>query len=340
MSNFFSNYLGKIALMTAAVLWAGCSDSDLEVDESLSQTNVQEKSQKHQNQSQIEILNAVKIFKPGYHPKIDLPKLSGGSPLYGCCETEKEYLEDYSFEEEGVFVEVSKWTKHGKKSTRNFKIIEKIIHGDSKKLFYIYKSFFDKNRLYMHSVTLRVSLNKKGDVKNIEVDSPKMEYAAFEKQVVDYVKQLYFKGLASSAFTLRFNFYIPIKEYGLSNWNEWWQALSRRSVEAPKRSDIVVVDAFGLDINDIWRVCRQRTPFLRQIYRNYLNKNPKFSGSVVLKIDIGFGGLIENVEIDSSTTGDNEFDEKIRNAVSRWNFGKKQISGTFKVPFKFYEKEN
>ena len=175
--------------------------------------------------------------------------------------------------------------------------------------------------------------------KNVVINSPKAEDAFFENQLVDYVKKLRFNGFASSVFSLNLHFYIPIKEYGLSNWGAWRQALSRRSVEAPKRSDIVVVDAYGLDVDDIWRVCLRRPPFLRQIYKNYLKKKTKFSGTVVLKIDIGFGGLIENVEIDSSTTGDKEFDEKIRNAVSRWNFGKKQISGTFKVPFSFYEKD-
>lgn len=343
MAKNFSKYLGKLAMMTAAVLWAGCGDSELEADELVSQTNVQVKSQKVQEQPKkglLGILDAVQVFKPGYHPIIELPKLSGVTPLYGCCKTEKEYLEDFSFEEEGVFVEVSKWTKRGKKSNRDFKIIEKKIRGEAKVLFDFYKSFFEKNRLYMYSVFLKVSLDKKGVVKNIVVNSPEAEYAAFENQIVDYVKNLRFKGFASSTFSMDLNFYIPMKENKLSNWDEWQQALSKRFVKAPKRSDIVVVDAYGLDINDIWRVCRQRTPFLRQIYRNYLKKNPKFSGTVVLKIEVGFGGFFKKVEIDSSTTGDNEFDEKIRNAVSRWSFGKKQIQGTFKIPFTFYEKEN
>ena len=342
MAKNFSKYLGKIALMTAAVVWAGCSDSELEADEPIPQINVQVKSQKVQKQPKkglLGLLDAVQVFKPGYHPKIDLPKLSGGSPLYGCCETETEYLEDYSFEEEGVFVEVSKWTKRGKKSNRDFKIIEKKIRGEAKVLFDFYKSFFEKNRLYMYSVFLKVSLDKKGVVKNIVVKLPKMEYVAFESQVADCVKKLRFKGFASSAFSLDLNFYIPMKENKLSNWGEWQQAFFKRFVKTPNRSDIVVVDAFGLDINDIWRVCRQRTPGLRHIYKSYLKKNPKFSGTVVLKIEVGFGGFFKKVEIDSSTMGDNEFDEKIRNAVSRWNFGKKQISGTFKVPFSFYEKD-
>ena len=89
MSNFFSKYLGKIALMTAAVLWAGCSDSELEADEPISQTNVQVKSQKVQRQPKKGLLDAVQVFKPGYHPIIELPKLSGVTPLYGCCKTEK-----------------------------------------------------------------------------------------------------------------------------------------------------------------------------------------------------------------------------------------------------------
>jgi TonB family protein len=340
MAKNFSKYLGKIALTAAAVLWAGCSDSELEADEPISQTNVQVKSQKVQKQPKKGLLDAVQVFKPGYHPIIELPKLSGVTPLYGCCKTEKEYLEDFSFEEEGVFVEVSKWTKLGKKSNRDFKIIEKKIRGEAKVLFDFYKSFFEKNRLYRYSVFLKVSLDKKGVVKNIEVDSPKMEYAAFENQIVDYVKNLRFKGFASSTFSLNFNFYIPMKENKLSNWGEWQQAFFKRSVKTPNRSDIVVVDAFGLDINDIWSVCRQRTPGLRHIYKSYLKKNPKISGTVVLKIEVGFGGFFKKVEIESSTTDCKEFDEKIRMAVSRWNFGKKQIQGTFKIPFTFYEKEN
>ena len=40
MSNFFSKYLGKIALTAAAVLWAGCGDSNKKTDEPVVQNNV------------------------------------------------------------------------------------------------------------------------------------------------------------------------------------------------------------------------------------------------------------------------------------------------------------
>ena len=307
MANVFSKYLGKLALMAASVLWA--SDVD----------------------------DAVKYVESEYSSLAALLNTSSTTVLYGCCETENEYLDEFSFEDKGVFVEVYKWTKHGKKGYRDFKIVERTVRGEIKKLFEAYKSFFEKEQLYMHTVSLSVSLGKKGAVKNVEIKSTEAGYETFDKQIADRVKQLSFKGFTSSSFSLDFNFYIPIKELQLSNWAEWQQALINGLVKAPKKSDIAVVYGFGLDVNYIWYVCRRRTPMLRHLYKKYLRKNPKFSGTVVLKIDVGFGGLIEKIEIDSSTTGYKEFDEDVRNFVSRWFFGEKQIQGSVKIPFTFYE---
>lgn len=307
MANVFSKYLGKLALMAASVLWA--SDVD----------------------------DAVKYVESEYPSLAALLNTSSTTVLYGCCETENEYLDEFSFEDKGVFVEVYKWTKHGKKGYRDFKIVERTVRGEIKKLFEAYKSFFEKEQLYMHTVSLSVSLGKKGAVKNVEIKSAETGYETFDKQIADRVKQLSFKGFTSSSFSLDLNFYIPIKELQLSNWAEWQQALIKGLVKAPKKSDIAVVYGFGLDVNYIWYVCRRRTPMLRHLYRKYLRKNPKFSGTVVLKIDVGFGGLIEKIEIDSSTTGYKEFDEDVRNFVSCWFFGEKQIQGSVKIPFTFYE---
>ena len=307
MANVFSKYLGKLALMAASVLWA--SDVD----------------------------DAVKYVESEYPSLAALLNTSSTTVLYGCCETENEYLDEFSFEDKGVFVEVYKWTKHGKKGYRDFKIVERTGRGEIKKLFEAYKTFFEKEQLYMHTVSLSVSLGKKGAVKNVEIKSAETGYETFDKQIADRVKQLSFKGFTSSSFSLDFNFYIPIKELQLSNWAEWQQALINGLVKAPKKSDIAVVYGFGLDVNYMWYVCRRRTPMLRHLYRKYVRKPTKFSGTVVLNIDVGFGGLIEKIEIDSSTTGYKEFDEDVRNFVSRWFFGEKQIQGSVKIPFTFYE---
>jgi hypothetical protein len=45
MAKNFSKYLGKIALTAAAVLWAGCGDSDKKADETVTQKNVKAEQQ-------------------------------------------------------------------------------------------------------------------------------------------------------------------------------------------------------------------------------------------------------------------------------------------------------
>ncbi len=59
MAKNFSKYLGKIALMTAAALWAGCSDSEKKADETVSQTSVKAEPQQVQEQLKKETVESV-----------------------------------------------------------------------------------------------------------------------------------------------------------------------------------------------------------------------------------------------------------------------------------------
>ena len=59
MAKNFSKYLGKIALMTAAVLWAGCSDSEKKVNETVPQTSVKAEPQQVQEQLKKETVESV-----------------------------------------------------------------------------------------------------------------------------------------------------------------------------------------------------------------------------------------------------------------------------------------
>jgi TonB family protein len=90
--------------------------------------------------------------------------------------------------------------------------------------------------------------------------------------------------------------------------------------------------------SDIMRIVRQRTPGLRHIYNKHLKKKPGFQGKVTLKFTIAPGGEIISMNLVSSTTDYNEFDIDIKNAVSRWTFGKiKSGNTTVTIPFTFTE---
>ena len=59
MAKNFSKYLGKIALMTAAVLWAGCGDSEKKADETVPQMSVKAEPQQVQGQLEKETVESV-----------------------------------------------------------------------------------------------------------------------------------------------------------------------------------------------------------------------------------------------------------------------------------------
>lgn len=90
--------------------------------------------------------------------------------------------------------------------------------------------------------------------------------------------------------------------------------------------------------SDVMKVVRNRTPGLRHIYNKYLKKNPGFQGKVTLQFTIAPGGEIVHIVIASSTTGYQEFDNEVKNAVGRWTFSKiKSGNTTVTIPFTFSE---
>ena len=216
MSNFFSKYLGKIALTAAAVLWSGCGESDKKADESAELQTVQEQSKKAFVDS---------VQKVVRDSSITSETISGVTVLYGTTRC-----------------------RYGKP------IGDSLLYG-----------------------------------------------------------LLYGSGGGIMAKT-------------------------KGEVQVPQESDIVIENGQDLDVHYVLKTVRQRTYGLSHVYRKYLRKKLHFEGTVVLKLKVDEMGNVENIVLDSSTTGYEEFDEDIRRAVNRWIFEKKKVRGTFKIPFKFYEK--
>ncbi len=109
------------------------------------------------------------------------------------------------------------------------------------------------------------------------------------------------------------------------------------SVRIPAESDIDVAGN-SRSPADIAKVIRQRAPGLRHIYNKFLKKKPRFLGKVTLRLMIAPDGEIVSISVISSTTGYSEFDCEIKDAVSRWKFGKVRFGNTsVTIPFTFSE---
>lgn len=114
---------------------------------------------------------------------------------------------------------------------------------------------------------------------------------------------------------------------------------ARGSIKTPSERDIDMGAGGGSrSAADIMKVVRQRTPGLRHIYNKNLKVKPGFAGKVTLRFTIAPGGQVISNSIASSTTGFSDFDNEVKNAVSRWVFSKvKSGNTTVTIPFTFSE---
>lgn len=81
---------------------------------------------------------------------------------------------------------------------------------------------------------------------------------------------------------------------------------------------------------DVAEIMRQRSPGLEHIYNKFLKKKPGFKGRVVLRFEIAPSGEVARSTVAYSSTGYEEFDNAIRDAVGQMTFGTVE-SGSAKV---------
>lgn len=141
---------------------------------------------------------------------------------------------------------------------------------------------------------------------------------------------------------------VKIDENGIPVIDEkYLQGRARGVAKAPTYEELSV--ASGVDSNRVLvlRTIRQRTPGLRHIYNKHLKRNPSFSGTIVFRLNINADGAVQKVQIDSTTTGNTDFDEEVQKAVGRWNFQNMNSGVVAKLntdvvatfPIRFYEDE-
>lgn len=309
MAKFLSKHLGKMALMTAAALWASCNAAKEEKTAS----------------------NTLDETKPA-----EISSSTKSTEAFA-----SEQYEEQNFEIEEASVHISKLSPADKEPNQDLSIVKKVILSNGKTLSRIYKSFFKNDSAY-RQISFDIRLDKKGNIKDITVKSSKTGNDSFDKNIVDYLKQIRFRGVSSSTFSLNFNFHIPEPMdnsisggvlYGISGNIT---ILTKASVTL-KEWNIEISDGSSFTTEEIYKAVQKRIQGLRHIYRKHLKKKTKFNGTVILNLKINANGDVENVVIKSSTTSYQEFDAEIVKAVSRWKFPKSKTGGNVTIPFNFQE---
>ena len=113
---------------------------------------------------------------------------------------------------------------------------------------------------------------------------------------------------------------------------------SKDGVKAPNARDIDIGNDAARSKAEIMTVANQRMQGLRNIYDKYLKLKPDFTGNVKLEFTIAASGDIVGINIISSTTGYDEFDNDVKNMIATWKWKTiKNGNTTATIPFNFAE---
>jgi len=341
MANFFGKYLGMFVLLAAAMLWASCSDVDKIADKT---------SKQEHTKIEFSVDSKKETHEIYYDPDLLLTT---------------------QFDTNGVLIKVFKAYSIESAFGYNDDLekIAQILRKETKPIYEIFDSFYKKEtcyELYVIYLTLNVSIGTNGVVENVRLSSFLYADLNFIKRITEYVKQIQFQGVGKNDVTLSISFCEPMKDEDFFKHEEGSfvihdfrevplkKSIKRKTngaVSAPTGDELKLADDVEHDKDSVLKVIRQRTPGLRHIYNKHLRKNrakaclknsqdnfnPDFNGMVVFKLNINADGSVQKIEIQSSNTGNKDFDDEVKRALSRWKFPKLKSSEVVTFPLVFFE---
>ena len=317
MSNFFSKYLGKIALLAAAVLWAGCND--------VKKNSGNEKSaSKTSSSSSAEILNPVESTDSAALKNAEEDSLSK-EPAIDSIETNSNAT---------VLLDSAKQLEL--KRTRDslmkaFFPIE-LTENDKDRYRYIFGHILKQGPARWSDSVRKAKRDFRADVfyYGVRADWGRMRtlgnhsrHAGFndgsENRSIEDFLQTVMGG----------NVNVEKPKVAVKVLYENIKSANKQTLDQDMYSRVE-------------RTFRQKTPGLRFIYGKFLKRDSvnTFEGKITLKLTIAADGTVKESSIKSSTTGVKVFDENIRKVVSSWKFFKEN-SGKIAVyvTIRFYKED-
>ena len=343
MAASFRNYLVKFALLATSVLWASCSDAD---------KNAEKSPELESSEFEFPVDSKYLSLKIPFRP------IQFEDSLFDTNGVSIKVFKDYSIESTLVYND-------------DVEKIAQILRKKTKSIYEIFDSFYKKetcHELYGVSVSLKVSIGTNGVVENIRLSSSLYADPNFTMKITEYVKQIRFQEVGKNNVSLSISFCKSIMDETLKIFlhgegpfivQDFREVPLKRSiirkpngaVSAPTSDEMKSTGGDEHDKDSILKDIRQRTPGLRHIYNKHLKKNrakaylknnqdnvnPNFNGMIVFKLNVNADGSAQKVEIQSSNTGNKDFDDEVKRAISRWIFPKLKSGEVVTFPITFFE---
>ena len=332
MANFFGKYLGMFVLLAAAMLWAGCSDADKKADKTSKQEHTK--------------IEFSVDSKNGYHLINNHPNL----------------LQKSLFDYNGILIKFFNYSVDALVYNDDTEKIAQIIRKETESFVKFFDSIY-KKEICTYGVYLNIDvfIGSNGNVEKVDRSPFLYDDGRLQDKITEYVKQIHFKGVGRNVFSLLINFCrliedkddlkAPVYEFRVEPLKGSKIRKAKCAVSNPTDDELKLTNEAEHDKALILKVIRQRTPGLRHIYHKHLmvnhrkaylknnqdKVNPDFNGMVVFKLNINADGSVQKIEIQSSNTGNKDFDDEVKSALNRWKFPKMNSSVVATFPITFFE---
>ncbi|MDR0517982.1 MAG: TonB family protein [Fibromonadaceae bacterium] len=211
----------------------------------------------------------------------------------------------------------------------------------------IYEEYLKQKPNFSGKVVLKFTITSSGNITNVSIVSSTTSYPAFDSAVKGHIATWNCKEGAitplkdaNTTVTILLKFPFVLDENSLSGQSDKSDYIKiiqdmestiklymmyinmkriNRMEDFIKVLDIYCSDEYykrsELEIEDF---LRRKVLFLQSIYEGHYGRKPNFSGKITLKFSIVPTGNVNNVSIESSTTGYPELDSAIKYEAITW----------------------
>lgn len=220
-------------------------------------------------------------------------------------------------------------TLHGKEVTGGLPAVMTFLDERQTGLNYIYKKFSALKPGFEGEMTLDITVDVCGDVKNITEISSTTENPQFNTEIKNSLAKQKYPTTDQGNYTISLSLTfvkdlnpesgdVPSKE---NSGAESPKAQPKGPhVVLPAKKDVIVQGKIAGGAPALLKFLEKHSSLVNNIYNKALKSNSGIAGQLSLNVTVDPGGDIFRIFVDSTTTGSASFDLTLKNSIARWKF--------------------
>lgn len=219
---------------------------------------------------------------------------------------------------------------HGKEVTGGLPAIMTFLDERQTGLNYIYKKYSALKPGFEGEMTLDITVDVCGDVKNITEISSTTNYPQFNTEIRNSLAKQKYPKTDQGHYTISLSLTF-VKD--LNPQAETAQADSVKvdsgaekalpkgpHIVLPAKKDVIVQGKIAGGASSLLKFLDKQSNLINNIYNRALKSDSTIAGKLTLNVTVDPGGDIFRIFVDATTTGSASFDLKLKNSIARWKF--------------------